>query len=107
MSDKENCPYCQAEMDADYVDIGVGFQQCGPFHCVNCGASEIGPEFDEVKATLDADELRTRFYKDRISPLANQVDGVIVDHNTADTLYRMKFFAENGNPYGAPLNRGV
>ena len=40
---KERCPYCNALCMADFVDIGVGYQQCGPFHCESCRASEIGP----------------------------------------------------------------
>ena len=101
----EDCPYCGTKMNADWVDVGVGMVQCGPYHCFGCNASEIGPEFDKVKDTLDEDELRTRFYKDRISPLANQVNGVPIDHQTADALYRAKYFEENGNPYNAPLVR--
>jgi hypothetical protein len=101
------CPCCGLPMDADWVDVGVGMVQCGPYHCFECNASEIGPERDEVQASgkLDADEERTGFYKGRISPHANQVGGVPIDHQTADTLYRAKYFAEHGNPYNAPVNR--
>lgn len=42
-----NCPYCKSEMDADFVDVGVGHVQCGPYHCYSCGASEIGPELSD------------------------------------------------------------
>ncbi|WP_214807518.1 hypothetical protein [Exiguobacterium sp. s102] len=38
------CPYCDTKMEADFVDVGVGYVQCGPYHCYSCGASEIGPE---------------------------------------------------------------
>lgn len=39
------CPYCGFEdCEADWVDVGVGMVQCGPYHCYECGASEIGPE---------------------------------------------------------------
>ena len=31
------CPNCHAIAEADFVDIGVGMQQCGPFHCDSCG----------------------------------------------------------------------
>lgn len=41
--EKENCPYCNSECEADWVDVEVGYIQCGPYHCDNCGASEIGP----------------------------------------------------------------
>lgn len=47
------CPYCKSDMEADWVDVGVGMVQCGPYHCFDCGASEIGPE------------LIDWFYKDR------------------------------------------
>lgn len=42
----KECPYCKSSMEADYVDVGVGMVQCGPYHCYECGASEIGPEID-------------------------------------------------------------
>lgn len=41
------CPYCSESMEADWVDVGVGMVQCGPYHCQACGASEIGPEHDD------------------------------------------------------------
>lgn len=43
----ETCPYCQSNMHADWVDVGVGMVQCGPYSCMDCGASEIGPEFSD------------------------------------------------------------
>lgn len=43
----EPCPYCKNDMHADFVDVGVGSVQCGPYHCQTCGASEIGPELDD------------------------------------------------------------
>lgn len=49
----EECPYCKGDMEADFVDNGVGMVQCGPYHCYRCGASEIGPE------------LQDWYYKDR------------------------------------------
>lgn len=36
------CPYDGTPCEADWVDVEVGFVQCGPYHC-ECGASEIGP----------------------------------------------------------------
>lgn len=41
------CPYCGNKTEADSVDVGVGHIQCGPYHCESCGASEIGPEWDD------------------------------------------------------------
>jgi hypothetical protein len=49
----QKCPYCDSDMEADWVDVGVGMVQCGPYHCYACGASEIGPE------------LYDWYYKDR------------------------------------------
>lgn len=49
----QECPYCKSSMEADWVDNGVGMVQCGPYHCYDCGASEIGPE------------LYNWYYKDR------------------------------------------
>ncbi|MCM3030351.1 MULTISPECIES: hypothetical protein [unclassified Niallia] len=49
----KECPYCKNDMYADFVDVGVGMVQCGPYHCNNCNASEIGPE------------LHDWYYKDR------------------------------------------
>lgn len=102
------CPYCQLPMEADWVDVGVGMVQCGPYHCENCHATEIGPEKyektdDELK--LDPDERRTGFYKGRISPHANQHNGKVITHRQADAIYRAKSFEENGNPYNAPIHR--
>jgi hypothetical protein len=41
---KKRCPYCGTYCHADWVDVGIGFIQCGPYHCEKCGASEMGPE---------------------------------------------------------------
>ena len=30
------CPICGGEATAEYVDIGVGMQQCTPFGCEDC-----------------------------------------------------------------------
>lgn len=51
---KETCPHCQSETEANFVDVGVGSVQCGPYHCYSCGASEIGPElFDWYQKDRD------------------------------------------------------
>lgn len=34
---KIKCPKCGAECEADFVDNGVGNQQCGPYVCEACG----------------------------------------------------------------------
>lgn len=41
MQIKERCPKCGAEMDAEFVDIGIGFQQMTEARCVeDCDANE-------------------------------------------------------------------
>lgn len=50
---KEKCPYCGTECEADWVDVGVGFVQCGPYYCENCGASEIGLGVDDIGFDYD------------------------------------------------------
>lgn len=81
------CPYCGEVCEADFVDIGVGFQQCGPFHCESCGASQIGPE---GKEGCTDEEKKTGWYKgDMVSPYATTVKGVLVDHQTARAAYEM------------------
>lgn len=128
------CPYCQSEMDADFVDVGVGWVQCGPYHCVSCGASEIGPEmhdwfykdrngdvirlkgkrhyndFYKKKIQWDSNpvlkpghpftkkELETGYYQGKISPYANTVGGVLVDHKTAKQAYNIGLLDEKKLP---------
>lgn len=134
---ERECPYCIGSMKADYVDVGVGMVQCGPYHCYDCGASEIGPELSDwyykdregntiyltgkrkyyswlnrgkggktrysLKAILKYDapfsktELETGYYdpnKNKISPYANTVGGVLVDHITAKEMYRIGLLDE-------------
>lgn len=84
----EECPYCGAICDADFVDIGVGFTQCGPFHCTECHASEIGPN-DEPRE-LTEQEKKTGWYAPGSPPgsSANTIDGKIVTHQVARAHYR-------------------
>lgn len=43
------CPYCGYDKcHADFTDIGVGYQQTGPYGCDNCHAVEIGPNDDDA-----------------------------------------------------------
>ncbi|MBL3821381.1 hypothetical protein RCJ96_06090 [Bacillus sp. BSL6] len=128
----KECPYCKEEMEADFVDIGIGMQQCGPYHCQVCGASEIGPELydwyyqDREGRTLyltgkrryyiwakkkykfsgnpvlkpghpfSKTELETGYYQGRISPYANTVNGMLVDHVTAKSAYNLGLLDEKG-----------
>ena len=56
------CPYCgDEECDADWVSVGVGLVQCGPYHCMNCGAIEIGSADSSVE--LSEKEVETGWYR--------------------------------------------
>jgi len=55
------CPYCRQLCDAEWVDIGVGMQQCSPYHCDACGALQIGPH-DKPGRELTAAEHETGWY---------------------------------------------
>lgn len=87
---KERCPYCGTKCFADFVDIGVGFQQCGPFHCEACGASEIGA-YDKDRV-LTAEERKCGWYAPH-SPAGSSAnvdeDGKHIAWHEADTLYRV------------------
>lgn len=91
----EPCPYCGAICRADFVDNGVGFLQCGPYHCDACGASEIGA-YDRERE-LSAQENSTGWYGPGSPPgsTANVIGGRIVSHVQARDAYRREF---TGNP---------
>lgn len=91
----ENCPYCALPCRADFVDIGVGFQQCGPFHCEQCGASEIGP-YDEPRELTER-EKETGWYRPGREPgsSANVIGGKVVSHVQMKAAYQNEFA---GNP---------
>jgi hypothetical protein len=91
----EKCPYCGAHCRADFVDIGVGMQQCGPYHCDNCGASEIGP-FDDERVLTEA-EKKSGWYAPGAEPgsSANVLGGKVVSHVQMNAAYREEFV---GNP---------
>lgn len=82
------CPYCNFSCEADWVDVGVGYVQCGPFHCTKCGASEIGP-YDKPR-DLSPEEIHHRWYAPGSTPgsSANVVNGKIVSHHQAKAIYR-------------------
>lgn len=44
-NDEILCPNCGHVARADFVDIGVGMQQCGPFGCEKCGWVEEHESF--------------------------------------------------------------
>lgn len=86
---KERCPYCGALCCADFVDVGVGMVQCGPYHCEKCGASEIGAYDDPREVTPEEDDLGWYKPGSRPGSSANvDHDGRIIRWFEADTLYR-------------------
>lgn len=86
---KEKCPYCGSACHADFVDIGIGFQQCGPYFCENCKASSIGT-YDSPRQ-LTPKEIETGWYAPGkpVSDKANTLNGKLVDHVEALELYRV------------------
>ena len=57
------CPYCgHKEFDAEFVDIGVGFQQVTPAICENCGAQELHPFDLEKYDELPEETKKTGFF---------------------------------------------
>lgn len=91
MSWTEECPYCQTVCDADFVDVGVGEVQCGPFHCDECGASQIGP-CDEERI-LTEDEKKYNWYSPASEPgsSANVIHGRHVSHQQMKATYENEF----------------
>lgn len=91
----EPCPYCGTICRADFVDIGVGMQQCGPYHCDKCHASQIGP-YDKPRK-LTADEKNTGWYAPESAPgsSANVIGGRVVSHVQMRDTYQREF---RGNP---------
>jgi hypothetical protein len=62
------CPYCgSTQIDAEYVDIGVGQQRITPFYCYDCAAAEIA----SYEVYMSAVELALGWYK----PYPRQYEG--------------------------------
>lgn len=87
----ENCPYCNAVCDADFVDVGPGLVQCGPFHCEQCHASQIGPH--DAPRELSAQEQNHGWYAPGSNPgsSANVVHGKHVSHDVMKETYQQEF----------------
>ena len=89
---KQNCPYCEnPDCYADWVDVGVGYVQCGPFYCTKCNASEIGT-YDEDRALTEREE-KTGWYEPGSIPgsSANVINGQIVSQSTMKAVYQNRF----------------
>lgn len=91
----EHCPYCTTVCHADFVDVGVGMVQCGPYHCEGCGASEQGAY--DAERELTEDEKRTGWYAPDSEPgsSANVIGGQVVGYREMTDLYKATF---TGNP---------
>lgn len=61
-----SCPYCRALCYAEFVYVGVGFEQVTPYTCDECHARQIGP-YDEP-SVLTALERRTGWYQPFFKP---------------------------------------
>lgn len=122
--EKEKCPYCESECEADWVDIGIGYTQCGPYYCEECGASEIG-SFDDIginkqvnifysrqislygriinhfivpkeSSKITQEEFDKGWYKPH-SPMGSSVNtcnGKYVKHKEAEELYKLGLLDE-------------
>lgn len=87
----EKCPYCSADCEADWVDVGVGHIQCAPFHCEDCGASEIGA-YDKPRELSEIEEKHGWYAPNsEFGSSANVVEGKIVSHQVALDAYKSHF----------------
>lgn len=59
------CPYCGENCWAEWVDNGVGLEQCGPYCCRACGAAEIDVFGMFDNRTLSENEKETGWYEPR------------------------------------------
>ncbi len=101
----DKCPYCDEVCYADFVDIGIGNQQCGPYHCESCGASQIGP-YDEPRE-LTSDEQRTRWYAPDSEPgsSANVIGGKVVSHVEMREVYRAEYPESGSDKWKAEIRK--
>lgn len=101
----EPCPYCGAECTADFVDVGVGYTQCGPFHCLECGASEIGSH--DAERLLSADERRTGWYGPGQPPgsSANVIGGKVVSARMMEEVYRAEYPASGTDEWWEEIRK--
>lgn len=85
------CPYCQNDKCyADFVDVGIGMQQCGPYYCDNCGACQIGPHDTETE--LSENEKRTHWYepgREHLTSAPTVAGKLVRSHEEAMFLYEL------------------
>ena len=81
------CPYCDSDnCEAEWVDVEVGFIQCGPYICLDCGASEIGA-YDKTPAT-ELEKEKGWYAPDNHSEHVSTISGKIINSAEALALYR-------------------
>lgn len=87
-----DCPYCGAECEADWCDVGVGMVQCGPYHCEKCLASEAGP-YDDYQSRKDYDPEFGWYLPCSPAGSTANVDGEgnVITHIEADDIYRATY----------------
>jgi hypothetical protein len=94
------CPYCgDPNAEADWVDVGVGFEQCTPFFCWNCEACQIGPYDKTYETQMTDEERKTGWYMPSRAYLtsAPMCNGLPVDHETAKELYQLDLLDKKDN----------
>ena len=66
-----HCPFCATVFleNCEYVDIGVGYQQCSGNECPNCRAIENGESSQE-----EMDEIELKYNWRRSYPLKEAQD---------------------------------
>lgn len=79
------CPFCGHPCEADWVDVEVGWVQCGPYWCESCGASEVGP-YDKKggRKTLHGWYVPGSGFASTV----NVFEGKPVSHHVAEFLYK-------------------
>lgn len=93
--DQAICPYCGYEhCFADFVDVGVGLVQCGPYYCESCKASEIS-YLDKRELTDRENETGWFEPGSKVSDAANTVGGELVDHKYAKKMYNLGLLDKN------------
>lgn len=81
------CPYCKADdCEAEWVDVGVGLVQSGPYVCRNCGASEIGV-YDKKEVTSE-EKNSGWYYPNNHSEHVSTIGGVIIHSKDALLMYQ-------------------
>lgn len=86
------CPYCGAPCECDLADVGVGYMQCGPYHCDACDAYEAGPN-DDSPDDLARIDARTGWFPPGSIPgsSANMIGGRLATADETRAAYHDRF----------------